>query len=67
MHHSDPACARHGVDRGQVDLSAGLIRVFERVGWSSGVRWPTPARLSQRRRAGDGVLSDGDADHLTAC
>jgi len=51
MHHSDPACARHGVDRGQVDLSAELIRGFERLGWVSGVRWPTPARLEQRRRA----------------
>jgi stearoyl-CoA desaturase (delta-9 desaturase) len=49
-HHSDPACARHGVDRGQVDLSAGLIRLFERAGWVSGVRWPRPARLEQRRR-----------------
>jgi len=50
MHHSDPACARHGVDRGQIDLSAGLIRVFERFGWATGVRWPTPARLDQHRR-----------------
>jgi stearoyl-CoA desaturase (delta-9 desaturase) len=49
-HHSDPACARHGVDRGQVDLSAGLIRVFERAGWATGVRWPSSARLEQRRR-----------------
>jgi stearoyl-CoA desaturase (delta-9 desaturase) len=49
-HHSDPACARHGVDRGQVDLSAGLIRVFERAGWVSGVRWPSPTRLERRRR-----------------
>ena len=54
MHHSDPACARHGVDRGQIDLSAGLIRLLEHIGWASGARWPTPARLDQhRRRAGD--------------
>jgi stearoyl-CoA desaturase (Delta-9 desaturase) len=54
MHHSDPACARHGVDPGQVDLSASLIRVFERAGWASAVRWPTPDRLGQhRRKAGD--------------
>jgi stearoyl-CoA desaturase (delta-9 desaturase) len=51
MHHSDPACARHGVDRGQIDLSAELIRGFERLGWASGVRWPTSARLEQHRRA----------------
>jgi stearoyl-CoA desaturase (delta-9 desaturase) len=50
MHHSDPTCARHGVDRGQLDPSAAVIRVLERVGWVSGVRWPSPARLQARRR-----------------
>jgi stearoyl-CoA desaturase (delta-9 desaturase) len=50
-HHSDPACARHGVDRGQLDLSAELIRGFERAGWVSGVHWPSPARLAERRAA----------------
>jgi stearoyl-CoA desaturase (delta-9 desaturase) len=48
-HHSDPACARHGVDRGQIDLSAGLIRIFERAGWATGVRWPNSARLEKHR------------------
>jgi stearoyl-CoA desaturase (Delta-9 desaturase) len=52
-HHSDPSCARHGVDRGQLDLSAGLIRIFERVGWATGVRWPTAARLEKHRRRPD--------------
>ena len=56
MHHSDPACARHGVDRGQIDLSAELIRVFERFGWAHGVRWPTPARLEQHRRGQEMLL-----------
>jgi hypothetical protein len=51
MHHSDPACARHGADRGQVDISAAVIRVFERLGWATKVRWPTPARLDSRRRS----------------
>jgi stearoyl-CoA desaturase (delta-9 desaturase) len=50
MHHSDPACARHGVDPGQVDISAAVIRAFERLGWATKVRWPTPARLDSRRR-----------------
>jgi fatty-acid desaturase len=49
MHHSDPACARHGADRGQVDISAAVIRIFERLGWATNVRWPTPARLDSRR------------------
>jgi hypothetical protein len=50
MHHSDPACARHGADPGQVDISAALVRVFERLGWATKVRWPAPARLDSRRR-----------------
>jgi stearoyl-CoA desaturase (Delta-9 desaturase) len=50
MHHSDPTCARHGVDRGQLDLSAELIRMFERAGWATNVRWPVAARLEQHRR-----------------
>ena len=49
-HHSDPTCARHGVDRGQIDLSAELIRLFERAGWVSDVRWPNTARLDKHRR-----------------
>jgi stearoyl-CoA desaturase (Delta-9 desaturase) len=53
-HHSDPACARHGVDRGQLDPSARLIRIFEHAGWVTGVRWPSPARLDKRRRRPDG-------------
>jgi stearoyl-CoA desaturase (delta-9 desaturase) len=50
MHHSDPACARHGAEPGQIDISAGVIRVFERLGWATGVHWPVPARLAARRR-----------------
>ncbi|WP_031168403.1 acyl-CoA desaturase [Streptosporangium roseum] len=48
-HHVDPACARHGVLRGQLDPSARLIRWFERAGWAYGVRWPDPVRLTARR------------------
>ena len=50
MHHSDPACARHGAEPGQIDISAAVIRVFERLGWATGVHWPVPARLTARRR-----------------
>jgi hypothetical protein len=44
------APVRTGVERGQIDLSAELIRGFERLGSISGVRWPASARLQQRRR-----------------
>jgi stearoyl-CoA desaturase (delta-9 desaturase) len=50
MHHSDPACARHGVNRGQAGISAALIRILERLGWATGVHWPGPACLAAHRR-----------------
>jgi stearoyl-CoA desaturase (delta-9 desaturase) len=51
LHHADPTCARHGVDKGQVDSTAVLIRGFERLGWATDVRWPNRVRLDQRRTA----------------
>jgi stearoyl-CoA desaturase (Delta-9 desaturase) len=50
MHHSDPACARHGAEPGQIDISAAVIGLFERLGWATGVHWPVAARLAARRR-----------------
>jgi len=47
LHHADPTCARHGVLRGQIDISARLIWMFEKFGWARDVRWPTPARLAK--------------------
>jgi stearoyl-CoA desaturase (delta-9 desaturase) len=49
LHHADPTCARHGVLRGQIDISARLIWIFERFGWAYDVRWPTTARLAKLR------------------
>ncbi|GHE73445.1 hypothetical protein GCM10017771_97190 [Streptomyces capitiformicae] len=42
-----PSC--HGVDRGQLDPSAAVIRLLERLGWVHDVRWPTPDRVASRR------------------
>jgi stearoyl-CoA desaturase (Delta-9 desaturase) len=47
LHHADPTCARHGVRRGQVDISARVIWTFERLGWAYSVRWPTSRRLQK--------------------
>jgi stearoyl-CoA desaturase (delta-9 desaturase) len=52
LHHADPTCARHGVQRGQVDISARVIWVFEKLGWAHSVRWPTQRRLERLARAG---------------
>ena len=46
FHHAHPSSARHGALPHQVDLSAGVIRLFERVGWATNVKWPTPAQLA---------------------
>lgn len=48
-HHADPTCARHGVLRGQVDVSARVIWAFERFGWATNVRWPRMDRLAAKR------------------
>jgi len=47
MHHADPTSARHGVLRGQIDISARVIWVLEKLGWVWDVRWPSPRRLAK--------------------
>jgi len=47
LHHADPTCARHGVLRGQIDISARAIWLFERFGWATKVRWPSAQRLAR--------------------
>jgi stearoyl-CoA desaturase (delta-9 desaturase) len=49
LHHSDPTCARHGVLKGQIDISARLIWLAEKLGWAHDVRWPEEARLTSRQ------------------
>ncbi len=46
LHHSDPTCARHGALKGQIDISARVIRWAEQLGWAWDVRWPDEQRLS---------------------
>ncbi|HEY3893770.1 MAG TPA: acyl-CoA desaturase [Pseudonocardiaceae bacterium] len=50
LHHADPTCARHGVIPGQIDISARLIWILEKLGWVWDVRWPTPQRLARITR-----------------
>ncbi|KHL10324.1 stearoyl-CoA desaturase (delta-9 desaturase) [Mumia flava] len=49
LHHADPTCARHGVLRGQVDISARLIWCLEKLGWVHDVRWPVASRIEAKR------------------
>jgi stearoyl-CoA desaturase (Delta-9 desaturase) len=52
-HHAYPRLARHGIEPGQIDSSAVLIRLLERLGWASEANWPTPANTARRRRLVD--------------
>lgn len=45
LHHADPTCARHGVLPGQIDTSARIIWLMEKLGWVNDVRWPVKERL----------------------
>jgi stearoyl-CoA desaturase (delta-9 desaturase) len=49
MHHADPTAARHGVLKGQLDTSARIIWIFEKLGWVTDVRWPKAERLQKLR------------------
>jgi stearoyl-CoA desaturase (Delta-9 desaturase) len=51
LHHADPTCARHGVMRGQIDTTARMIWLFEKLGWVYDVRWPKPERLAAKMTA----------------
>lgn len=48
-HHAFPRMARHGVDRGQFDITALAIRLWERLGWAHDVHWPRPEVLARKR------------------
>jgi stearoyl-CoA desaturase (delta-9 desaturase) len=46
FHHAFPRSARHGALPHQIDPAAAVIRLFERAGWATDVRWPTAAQLA---------------------
>ncbi len=48
LHHVDQTSARHGVLKGQIDLSAEIIRGLEKTGLAYDVRWPKPERIAAR-------------------
>jgi stearoyl-CoA desaturase (Delta-9 desaturase) len=61
LHHSCPTLARHGVDRHQLDSTARLIWVLQRVGAAWDVKWPVAEVLDRRRLAVDtGPALDAD-------
>jgi stearoyl-CoA desaturase (Delta-9 desaturase) len=48
LHHAEPTAARHGVLKGQVDPTAAIIRVMERLHLARDVRWPKPERVAAK-------------------
>ncbi len=48
LHHVEPTSARHGVLTRQFDLSAELLRLWERMGIIHDVRWPKPERIAAK-------------------
>ena len=61
LHHADPTCARHGVLRGQIDMNARLIWIFEKCGWVSQrtVAEDRPAAGQDGRAGEDGTGKRG--------
>jgi stearoyl-CoA desaturase (delta-9 desaturase) len=49
FHHACPSSARHGALRGQLDSSAAVIKLFERAGWATNVRWPSLDQITAAR------------------
>jgi stearoyl-CoA desaturase (delta-9 desaturase) len=49
FHHAHPRSARHGALPHQIDPSAAVIRLFERAGWATEVRWPTELQVEACR------------------
>ena len=49
FHHAEPTSARHGVRLFEVDSSAMLIKVMEKLRWVSDVRWPDAGIIARRR------------------
>ncbi len=48
FHHCEPTSARHGVGRFEIDTSAGVISVLERLHCISDVHWPDNAAVGRR-------------------
>jgi stearoyl-CoA desaturase (delta-9 desaturase) len=49
FHHADPTSARHGVRFMELDSSALLIKVMEKLRWVRDVRWPDATLITRRR------------------
>ncbi len=51
FHHAEPTSARHGVRLFEIDTSAIVIKVMEKLRWVHDVRWPDAGIIARRRWA----------------
>jgi stearoyl-CoA desaturase (delta-9 desaturase) len=49
FHHAEPTSARHGVRRLEIDTSAMVIKLMEKLRWVHDVRWPDAGVVARRR------------------
>ena len=49
-HHAFPTSYRHGLEPWQIDISAAIISLLERVGILRDVKRPDPQQLQRKRR-----------------
>ena len=47
-HHAFPSSAVHGIGRGQIDISARVIRIFESLNWVRSVKVVSPKQLAAK-------------------
>jgi stearoyl-CoA desaturase (delta-9 desaturase) len=50
-HHAFPTSAIHGIGRGQFDMSARFIRIFEKLKWVRSVKVASPKQLAAKAQA----------------
>jgi len=50
-HHAFPTSAKHGLLRGQVDITYGMIKLLEKLGLAWDIVKPSPDRITQRAAA----------------
>jgi hypothetical protein len=56
-HHADPTAARHGTLPGQIDASARVIWLLEKMKLVYDVRWPDPQRMAAKLAAEAAALA----------
>jgi stearoyl-CoA desaturase (delta-9 desaturase) len=60
-HHAFPGSAHAGLKAHRLDITYGLIKACERMGWVTQVKVPSADRIDAKRRGATAPLADGAA------